>query len=325
MQRLPFAKPGQFYKGNLHTHSTNSDGNLTPAEVIAEYKQRGYDFIALTDHFLPETYFRPESDPASFITISDTSDLRSDDFTTIFGAEIHGPGMSNGELWHLVAVGLPLDFPRWTPEETGDALAKRAVEAGAFVGIAHPHWNSLTQEDARKVAPFVHSVEVYNHACAQIDRADGLYMLDALLEDGFHLSANAADDAHFKTPVGAIGEAHPEAFGGWVQVKAESLEPDALLAALKAGEFYASTGPELVNIEIDAATDEIAIETSPVNRIMVTGLGPASARVIGDDLTSARFPLEKFRKAGFVRVAAIDADGKRAWSNPIWLDAAPVA
>ncbi|HWK80287.1 MAG TPA: CehA/McbA family metallohydrolase [Thermomicrobiales bacterium] len=327
---LPFAQPGRFFKGNLHTHSTRSDGNLTPDEVIAAYRERGYDFLVLTDHFLPEAYFRKEAPADSFITISDTTGLRSDEFTTILGAEIHGPGMGNGELWHLVAVGLPLDFPDWTPGERGEDLARRAVEAGAFVAIAHPHWNSLTLEDALRVAPFVHSVEIYNHACnAGIDRGDGLYLLDQLMEAGYFLSANAADDAHFKTPLTAPGEAHPEAFGGWVMVKAESLDPDALVAALKAGHYYASTGPEIASIAIDEAADELVVETSPVQRILATGNGPLSRRAVtvagdlGEGITSARFELEPFRKHGFVRVTAIDAEGKRAWSSPIHL--APVA
>ncbi|MGB3329332.1 MAG: hypothetical protein WBA46_10290, partial [Thermomicrobiales bacterium] len=120
---LPFAQPGRFFKGNLHTHSTRSDGALTPDAVIAAYRERGYDFLVLTDHFLPETYFRAEASVDSFITISDTTGLRSEGFTTILGAEIHGPGMGNGELWHLVAVGLPQAFPTWTAEERGEDLA----------------------------------------------------------------------------------------------------------------------------------------------------------------------------------------------------------
>jgi len=323
---LPFAQPGRFFKGNLHTHSTRSDGDLSPHEVIAAYRERGYDFLVLTDHFLPETFFRKQAPADSFITISDTTDLRSDGFTTILGAEIHGPGMGNGELWHLVAVGLPLDFPNWTPEERGEDLARRAVEAGAFVAIAHPHWNSLTLEDALRVAPFIHSVEVYNHACnAGIDRGDGLYLLDQLMEAGHFLSANAADDAHFKTPLTAPGEAHPEAFGGWVMVKAESLDPEAIVTALKAGHFYASTGPEFRSIAIDDEADELVIETSPVQRILATGNGPLSRRAAGDGITSARLALEPFRAHGFVRVTIIDGEGKRAWSNPIRLVASPAA
>ena len=37
-------------KGALHTHSTCSDGELTPAEVVDVYSKLGFDFVALTDH-----------------------------------------------------------------------------------------------------------------------------------------------------------------------------------------------------------------------------------------------------------------------------------
>ena len=47
-----FTAPGRFWRGNLHTHSTLSDGALDPAEVCRRYKEQGYDFIALTDHFV---------------------------------------------------------------------------------------------------------------------------------------------------------------------------------------------------------------------------------------------------------------------------------
>ncbi len=37
-------------KGALHTHSTCSDGELTPDEVVEVYSRLGFDFVALTDH-----------------------------------------------------------------------------------------------------------------------------------------------------------------------------------------------------------------------------------------------------------------------------------
>ena len=70
---LPFSLPGRFYRGNLHTHSTRSDGRLEPEEVIGRYRERGYDFLALTDHFM-ERFDYP---------ITDTRDLRT--------AELHHP------------------------------------------------------------------------------------------------------------------------------------------------------------------------------------------------------------------------------------------
>ena len=88
MRPSPFDKPGRFWRGNLHTHSNASDGVLPPDEVCRRYKAQGYDFIALTDHFIG-IYDYP---------ISDTIQYRDDAFTTILGAELHSGAMENGEL-----------------------------------------------------------------------------------------------------------------------------------------------------------------------------------------------------------------------------------
>lgn len=37
-------------KGALHTHTTKSDGKLTPPELLRVYRDLGFDFVALTDH-----------------------------------------------------------------------------------------------------------------------------------------------------------------------------------------------------------------------------------------------------------------------------------
>ncbi|HVU14003.1 MAG TPA: hypothetical protein VHD90_22145, partial [Phototrophicaceae bacterium] len=61
MNSLPFDKPGRFYRGNLHTHSTRSDGRLSPELVCRFYREAGYDFLAITDHFM-ERYGYPITD-----------------------------------------------------------------------------------------------------------------------------------------------------------------------------------------------------------------------------------------------------------------------
>ena len=124
-----FSVPGRFYRGNLHTHSDRSDGVLPPAEVCRRYRDEGYDFIALTDHFVG-LYGYP---------VTDTAPYRGGGFTTLPGAELHSGAMANGELWHLVAVGLPADFPppeapHFHPvpgQESAADLARRCREAGA--------------------------------------------------------------------------------------------------------------------------------------------------------------------------------------------------
>ena len=39
-----------WFKGNLHTHTVNSDGDSTPSEVTAWYREHKYQFLILTDH-----------------------------------------------------------------------------------------------------------------------------------------------------------------------------------------------------------------------------------------------------------------------------------
>ena len=300
-----FSAPGRFWRGNLHAHSTRSDGVLPPEEVCRRYRAEGYDFLALTDHFIG-AYGYP---------IVDTLPFRTPGFTTILGAELHSGAMANGELWHILAVGLPPGFvpsqsPTFVPEpgqETGPEIAARAVAAGAFVAIAHPQWSGLTLADARSIAA-AHAVEIYNHGCATgCDRPDGAAIADLLLTEGRRLSLIATDDAHFS---------EPDHFGGWVMVKAEANDPEALLAALKRGDFYSSQGPELRDVAIDG--DTVVVECSSAVSVVAMGHGTGAKAVHGHSMTRARVPLDRLGDSPWVRVTVVDAAGKRAWTNPYW-------
>lgn len=312
-----FQKEGTFFKGNLHTHSTNSDGTKEPHQVIEEYRSRGYDFIALTDHFLPARRFGKDSD--HFVRVTDTVPYRTTDFTTLLGAELHGPALITGDPWHFVAVGLPIDFAEALPDEGGLDIARRAFELGAFVGLAHPAWYALTLEEALPLIPYCHAIEVYNEGCTLVAREDSWHFADALYGRGIKLHAVAADDAHFKDPRGV----NRDAFGGWVNVKAASLDPDAILAALKAGNFYSSTGPTIEDITIDG--DLLRVRTSPIENCLISGPGARFARRIGKALTECEFPLVQadgtpapWASMNYFRLTVVDADGRKAWSNPIW-------
>ena len=114
MKAAPFARAGQFWRGNLHTHSTRSDGKLPPEAVADFYQRAGYDFLALTDHFW-EVYDYP---------VTDTRGLRSKSFTTLIGAELHAPLTAKGHDWHILAVGLPLDYAPWTSGETIQSMCR---------------------------------------------------------------------------------------------------------------------------------------------------------------------------------------------------------
>jgi len=301
-----FCTTGKFYRGNLHAHSDSSDGRLSPQEVCRRYQAEGYDFIALTDHFVGLFGY----------PITDTSTFRNDHFTTILGAELHTGKMENGYLWHIMGIGLPLDFtPPNAPHfrsvkgsESGASIAQRARDAGAFVAIVHPHWSGLSEADARSITA-AHAIEIYNHSCVvDNDRGEGLFTLEQLLNGGRHLNLIAADDAHFNTP---------DHFGGWVMVKATENTPETLLAALKAGEFYSSTGPDITGIRL--TKDGIEVNCSAAVTVIIQGQGRSMATLHGASMMTAKLSLEALDGSPWLRVTVIDRAGKRAWSNPIWV------
>lgn len=298
MKNLPFGRPGRFDRGNLHAHSTNSDGLLEIGEVCRRYKDAGYDFISLSEHFLEDYNY----------LISDTRPYRDENFTTLIAAELHQGKTKIGEPWHILAVGIPLKFAQPGADEDAAQIAERAASSGAFIGIVHPSWYGLTTEDAKSIT-CAHAVEIYNHgSVVEIERGEDWPFCDLLLNDGWRLNGFATDDAHYLTH---------DAFGGWINVHSESLDPDSLCEAMKAGRYYSSQGPEIHDIRITGG--ELHIECSPAANISLQGRGARSRFLSGDNMTTATFPTDRFEEA-YVRVTVRDEKGKRAWSNPIWFN-----
>ncbi|HET6449474.1 MAG TPA: CehA/McbA family metallohydrolase [Conexibacter sp.] len=303
MRDLLTSGPGRFFRGNLHCHSDRSDGALPPAELARAYREAGYDFVAITDHF-EERFGWP---------VTDTRSLRSDDFTTLVGAELSSAEWSEPSVYWVAAVGLPVDFAPPAADDHAEAIA-RAAAAGAFVSLLHPGLNGLRPEVVAHQPAFdaVQAVEVYTHQSwiYRPDTAIAAPFLDALLEGGRRLGAVAGDDAHFRDG--------PDAFGAWVEVFAREREPHALLAALKAGTYYATQGPAISALTLDG--EQLRVSCSPCARILLTGPQRLWRRWrwrLGRSLTEAVFELSDFR-GSFCRVTVVDDDGRRAWSNPIW-------
>ena len=297
---------GRFFRGNLHCHSNLSDGQTSPEDVASAYRDAGYDFLCLSDHFEAEYGWR----------ITDTRHLRDKDFTTILGAELSSAPWDDRDCYWVTAAGLPVNFEAPPADHHASAITK-AREAGAFVVMLHPGLNNLPLAAAGRLPALdaVHAVEIYNHngAMAAIpDRAIGAYMLDGLLENGRRLLVNAGDDAHFGHP--------SDRFGGWIEVHAECLDPDLLLASMKAGRYYSTQGPTIREQVIDS--DRLLVKTSEAYAINVTTGGDRWQS--GDErhdmngrISEAEFDLTPYR-GSYCRVIVVDADGKRAWSNPIW-------
>ncbi len=264
------------------------------------YRLAGYDFIALTEHFM-DKYGYP---------IVDTRPYRSAEFTTIFGAELHGPQIEFDSPWHIVAAGLPLDFQP-IDGETGPQIAQRAIDSGAFVVVAHPQWYTLTEKDINSLENF-HAIEVFNGVAAEHnDRADSWHIADIVLSRGRRCNVTAADDCHQFDGMWDFQR-------GWVWVKAEDLTPEALLAALKSGAYYSSTGPQIHDVSITRNL-ECTVTCTPAERVYVTGRGPAVASQGGRGLTKVTLDLSSFNSP-YARITVRDANGDRAWTNPFWFD-----
>jgi hypothetical protein len=136
-------------------------------------------------------------------------------------------------------------------------------------------------------------------------------MLDLLLGRGRRLTACATDDAHFVLNTRDRG-------AGWTMVKSETLDPDALLAALKAGDYYSSTGPVIHDLVVEPGR-RLHVRCSPANRVFLLG-GPARYQAIGEQgITEAEFDLSSWGQP-YARVVVRDDAGRKAWTNPIWFD-----
>jgi PHP domain len=295
---------GRFFRGNLHCHSNRSDGLREPEEVVGAYRDAGYDFVCLSDHFEAEYGWR----------VTDTRALRDEGFTTIVGAELSSAPWDDRHAYWVTAAGVPVDFEAPPADDHAGAIT-RAGDAGAFVVMLHPGLNNLPLAVADRLPALdaVHAVEVYNHHLATLanpDGANGAYMLDGLLEGGRRLLVNAGDDAHFDDP--------NDRFGGWVEVHCGRLDSQLLLDSLKAGRYYSTQGPAFRELSVDDG--RLRVRTSEAYAITLTTGGDrwqSAQERTGESISEAVFDLAPFR-GSYCRVTVVDDGGRRAWSNPIW-------
>jgi hypothetical protein len=292
----PFAQQGHWYKGCLHVHSAASDGKLTPEEVGRWYRARGYHFVALTDHNMPSQ--------AQSLT---------ENWITLAGIEVDGWDPVAG-LYHLVGLGAEVPGPFPQPAASMQAGVDRLRAAGALVCLAHPYWSGQRSADLIDLEGCF-ALEVYNGGC-EVDDAKGFSHVhwDDLLAAGRRLWGVAVDDAHWRN-------GDRDAGLGWIWVKAPALTQQAILDALRQGCFYASSGPRIHGLELEADRGEITVRCSPVTAIDFVGNGRFSRRFLapaGQSLTEASYRLREPQR--YVRVACQDVRGCWAWSNPIFLD-----
>ncbi len=288
-----FTAPGHWYRGNLHMHSTESDGRLDPRSAVQKYKDAGYDFIALTDHR----------------KTTDVSHLATDDFLIIPGMELDCVDDERDIGYHIVGVGIrPFSQDESTRKGPGQVLIDAIRANGGVAILGHPYWLGQDRDDLLAVEGAI-GLEVFNATCDRPGKAFSMVHWDNVLDRGGLLWGFAHDDTH---------SYDDDFLGGWLMVKSESLSQNAILQALQAGHFYATQGPAILDLHVESG--QLHVHTSPVQAIhFVSNRGRGrTVRAKGSDaaLTSAVCPLWE---TGYVRVEVVDQAGARAWSQPMTL------
>ena len=282
------------YKANLHTHTTNSDGKFTPEEIIRRYAEAGYDVLAFTDH--------STANPVS------TYDGRG--MTLISGMEMHPTGPRDIR-WHLLALNTPEDFS-YDLEKPAQEAVDAANAAGGMVFCAHPYWCGFTSAEIMTLKGLT-GLEVYNASTRFIGKEFNMVHWDELLDAGYDYPAIAVDDIHSHYCFGF----------GWTYILAENKDLASIINALKNGDYYSSTGPEIKKLSIENNIFEA--EFSPCTKVVIYsaknrgGTPSRDAFLETQEMTSCRMDVSRFAP-GYIRLQITDKDGKIAWSNPIRLD-----
>lgn len=278
-----------FFRGNLHMHTTVSDGRHTPEEAAALYRQNGYDFVAITDHWTPQFGWERE------------------DFTVLPGVELDRQ-LPYGAC-HIVGVGMDEDFVLPHKKQTDAQGCINAIRAGGGLAIlAHPAWSLMTTDFICGLKG-LSGVEVYNAVSAAPwngERADSSNLLDSCAARGWALPWVAADDTHFY---------EGDACQAYIFVNAPALTKKELCAAIAQGRFYASRGPQIHQISL--ADGIFTVECSPCEQaIFYSNTVWSDYRVTRRSATRYTYAIEP--KDTFVRVELTDEEGRKAWSSP-WM------
>ncbi|MFR5601766.1 MAG: PHP domain-containing protein [Lachnospiraceae bacterium] len=312
------------FKGNLHCHTTNSDGCLTPEQVVELYRTHGYHFLCLSEHDI-YTDYRSRFDTDEFILLpgleaSVNLAVSEDDRRRIKTHHMHGilgtqrmQQSAKRRFSHKEQLPPPLYFGSWNGAGVSQQLAETLKEYGCLVTYNHPIWSRVEPQEFVDLEG-VWALEIYNYDTVNESAtgADTTYW-DLMLRRGKPIFAFASDDNHNEG-------LFDDSCGGWIQVAADCLDHETIVSAMLRGDFYSSSGPEIYSWGV--RDDRVYVECSPCERInfICGGLLNAGTTVIADTkegLHHAEFQLRGDET--YVRVECVDGQGKTAWTNALFL------
>lgn len=295
-------------KGNLHCHTTCSDGDSDPSEVCRFYAEHGYHFLSITDHG----------------KLVPPGDVDAHGLLLIPGEELHASPID--------APGVPIHVNGFAISETVDCqpgphragtiqnCVDAVVAAGGVAQINHPNWHYAFNHDDIGGVSGCRLIEVYNGHPDVRNDGDAEHisveqMWDHLLSRGRLYYATAVDDAHRFLEF-APHRANP--LRGWVWTHVNELTVEAVLGALSAGDFYASTGVELDDVTRDGRVLRVRIRPEPAKDYTIRFIGRCGRVVHECDSTEAELALDSEEDNAYLRAKIIASDGTCAWTQPVF-------
>ena len=302
------APPGQWFKGNTHTHTLNSDGDSTPDEVVRWYREHGYQFVVLTDH-----NFLTSVDGLNALLGADQQ------FLVIRGEEV--TDRFDDKPLHINGLDLAAVVTPQGGSSVVDVLQRNVDAIRSERGIPHinhPSFGWAVTADELAAVRNTRLFEVFNgHPRVNNVGGGGVPGLedawDAILSQGHLLYGLAVDDAHtFKQP------GNPDVPGpgrGWVVVRAPRLEARAIVEAIDQGDFYASTGVELEAYERTSERITLTVKATSYSKYRVQFIG-RGGRIL-QEVTTPNASYTFQGQEGYVRAKVIESNGRVAWMQPV--------
>jgi uncharacterized protein (TIGR03437 family) len=297
-----------WYRGNTHTHTTNSDGDSSPMAVASWYKDAGYNFLFITDHNkLTEidTLNAQLGVPGQYVV------MPGEEVTDIFnGKPVHVNGLNN-----LLPV-LPQHGTNVVNTMENDLAALR--QAGGLSYINHPNFGwALTADDLKNVAGSM-LFEVYNAHPLVNESGDATHpsveaMWDTVLSRGHLLYGIAADDEH---TLNKGAGAYPGR--AWIMVRAASLDAAAITQAIERGDFYASTGVTLQDYQVSATSMSVAVDNSAGATTTIDFIGRNGQLLQRNTTLTAVYNFTGQQM--YVRAKLTNDLGQSAWTQPVFTE-----